>query len=80
MASKDGKAAKACPMMSKDKDGKTACCADGKCPMMAKVNGKGCCGSKSAAAATSTQSKGSCCAKGAACCSSGAACCGGSAV
>lgn len=86
MASKDGKAVKACPMMSKDKDGKSSCCADGKCPMMAKGNGKsccegqGCCGSKSAAAATSTQSKASCCAKGAACCSSGAACCGASVV
>ncbi len=81
MASKDGKEAKACPMMSKDKDGKTTCCADGKCPMMAKGNGKTCCGENACcgkpAAAASTQSKASCCSKGAACCANGGACCGG---
>jgi hypothetical protein len=39
--------AKKCPMMSKNKDGKMACCADGKCAMMSKdQGGKGCCGGK----------------------------------
>jgi hypothetical protein len=41
-----GKDGKECPMMSKDKDGKTTCCADGKCPMMSKDKGNSCCGGK----------------------------------
>jgi hypothetical protein len=41
-----GKDGKQCPMMSKDKDGKTTCCADGKCPMMSKDKGTSCCGGK----------------------------------
>src|SRR5215471_12096096 len=40
---KDGKA---CPMMSKDSNGKMSCCADGKCSMASKKEGKGCCGGK----------------------------------
>jgi hypothetical protein len=80
MASKDGKEAKACPMMSKNKDGKSSCCAEGKCPMMAKGKGKGCCGGQCGAAATTTQSKASCCSKGAACCAKNGACCMGTAV
>ncbi len=85
MASKDGKAAKACPMTSKGNDGKSTCCTDGKCPMMAKGNGKSCCGDggcsgkPAAVAAPSTQSKATCCSKGAACCADGGICCGGQA-
>ena len=41
-----GKDGKQCSMMSKDKDGKMACCADGKCPMMSKEKAKSCCGGK----------------------------------
>jgi hypothetical protein len=33
-------------MMSKDKDGKMGCCADGKCPMSKGKDGKSCCGGK----------------------------------
>ncbi len=81
MSSKDGKAAKACPMMSKDKNGKMACCADGKCPMMAKGKGKGCCGDKCPMATTSSiNAKPDCCVKGGACCAKGGACCMSSAV
>jgi len=39
-----GKDGKTCPMMSKSSDGKAACCSGGKCPMMSKKDGKGCCG------------------------------------
>jgi len=42
-----GKDGKACPMMSKDQNGKMSCCAGGKCPMMSKdKGGKSCCGGK----------------------------------
>ena len=41
-----GKDGKSCPMMSKDSGGKMSCCADGKCGMMSKKEGKGCCGGK----------------------------------
>jgi hypothetical protein len=42
-----GKDGKACPMMSKDQNGKMTCCAGGKCPMMSKdKDGKSCCGGK----------------------------------
>ena len=78
IASKSGKQAKACTMMSKDKDGKMSCCAEGTCPMMATRQGKECCSGRCGGAAASTQSKASCCAKGAACCASDGACCGGS--
>ncbi len=39
-----GKDGKACPMMSKDANGKATCCAGGKCPMMSNKDGKSCCG------------------------------------
>lgn len=41
-----GKDGKQCPMMSKDKDGKTTCCAGGKCPMMSKEKAGNCCSGK----------------------------------
>jgi hypothetical protein len=41
-----GKDGKQCAMMSKDKDGKMACCAGGKCPMTSKQSGKSCCSGK----------------------------------
>ena len=42
-----GKDGKACPMTSKDQNGKMTCCAGGKCPMMSKDKGtKSCCGGK----------------------------------
>lgn len=41
-----GKDGKQCSMMSKDKNDKMSCCADGKCPMMSKEKGKSCCGGK----------------------------------
>jgi hypothetical protein len=73
LASKDGKAANACPMMSKD--GKMSCCADGKCPMMAKDKGKGCCGGKCARTTASSNAQPDCCLQGGMCCSKAAACC-----
>jgi hypothetical protein len=42
-----GKEGKACPMMSKDQNGKMTCCAGSKCPMMSNgKSGKSCCGGK----------------------------------
>ncbi|MGD0929057.1 MAG: hypothetical protein ABR902_00265 [Candidatus Korobacteraceae bacterium] len=42
-----GKDGKACPMMSKDQNGKMTCCAGGKCSMMSQNKGdKSCCGGK----------------------------------
>jgi hypothetical protein len=41
-----GKDGKTCSMTSKDSSGKATCCADGKCPMMSKKDGKSCCGGK----------------------------------
>lgn len=41
-----GKDGKACPMMSKGENGKSTCCADGKCSMVSHQAGKSCCGGK----------------------------------
>ena len=38
-----GKDGKQCSMMSKGKDGKMSCCADGKCEMAKGSKGKSCC-------------------------------------